>query len=41
MNSMTPIPSTAHPETAHSAPIAAGSAKPTDVAITSRVLRNT
>ena len=41
MNSMTPIPSTAHPETAHSAPIAAGSAKPTDVASTSRVLRNT
>ena len=41
MNSMTPIPSTARPETAHSAPIAAGSATPTDVAGTSRVLRNT
>ena len=41
MNSMTPIPSTARPEAAHSAPIATGSATPTDVAGTSRVLRNT
>jgi len=41
MNSMTPIPSSARPEAAHSAPIAAGSATPTDVAGTSRVLRNT
>ena len=41
MNSMTPIPSTARPEALHSAPIATGSAKPTDVANTSRVLPNT
>ncbi len=41
MNSMTPIPSTTRPETAHSAPIAAGNATPADVAGTSRVLRNT
>ncbi|MDO9095841.1 MAG: hypothetical protein Q8R98_08610 [Rubrivivax sp.] len=41
MNSITPIPSTARPQAAHSAPIAAGSATPTDVAGTSRVLRNT
>jgi len=41
MNSMTPISSTARPEAAHSAPIAAGNATPTDVAGTSRVLRNT
>ncbi len=41
MNSMTPIPSTARPEAAHSAPIATGIATPTDVAGTSRVLRNT
>ena len=41
MNSMTPIPSTTRPETAHSASIAAGNATPTDVVGTSRVLRNT
>jgi modulator of FtsH protease len=41
MNSLTPIPSTAHPETAQSAPIAAGNATLTDIAGSSRVLRNT
>ena len=41
MNSMTPIPSTARSEAAHSAPIATGSATPADVAGTTRVLRNT
>jgi modulator of FtsH protease len=41
MNSKFPIPSTARPDAMHSAPIAAGSAIPTDVAAASRVLRNT
>jgi modulator of FtsH protease len=41
MNSMTPIPLITRPEAAHSAPTAAGSATSTDVAGTSRVLRNT
>lgn len=41
MNAMTPIPSTPRAEAAHSAPSATGSAKPTDVVGTSRVLRNT
>ena len=41
MNSMTPIPSPARPEAARPAPLAAGSATRTNVASTSRVLRNT
>src|SRR5512139_106549 len=41
MNSMTPIPSPARPQAAYPAPISAGNATPTDVAGTSRVLRNT
>ena len=41
MNSKLPIPSTARPDAVHMAPIAAGSATPTDVAAASRVLRNT
>jgi Zn-finger nucleic acid-binding protein len=38
---MTPIPSTARPESAQVEPIAAGNATPTDVAGAGRVLRNT
>lgn len=41
MNPKIPIPSTARPLAPHSAPIASGGAIPTEVADTSRVLRNT